>query len=127
LSKVTPAAVLNYVVSFLAENDSSKLDFLDKFLEQQAQFTDSSLVKTVSPLSTGEGYNSVVARAIAAGTGKFVKGLLFCSSAYSSKVQKGVKLLIGCREGNCEPKRVMKSAEINPIVMRSIHRQVNVI
>jgi hypothetical protein len=127
LSKDTPAEVLNYVVSFPAENDSSKLDFLDKLLEQQTQFTDSSLVNTDSPLSTGEGYNSVVARAIAAGTGQFVKGLLFCSSAYSSKVQKGGKLLIDRMEGNCEPKRVMKSAEINPKVMRSIQRQVNVI
>lgn len=122
LSKDTPAEVLNYVVSFPAENDSSKLDFLDKLLEQQTQFTDSSLVNTDSPLSTGEGYNSVVARAIAAGTGQFVKGLLFCSSAFSSKVQKGGKLLIDRMEGNCEPKRVMKSAEINPKVMRSIQR-----
>lgn len=122
LSKFTPAEILNYLVSFPAQNDSSKLDFLDKFLEQDAQFSDSSSLNTDSSRPEGGGYNSVVAKAIAAGTGQLVKGLLFCSSAYSSNVQKGGKLLIDRMESHCELNHLMKSAHINPEVTRSIQR-----
>ncbi|CAO2194549.1 unnamed protein product [Urochloa humidicola] len=39
-----------------------------------------------------EGYNGVLAKAIAAGTGQLVKGIFMCSEAYASQVQRGADL-----------------------------------
>ncbi|GJN17819.1 hypothetical protein PR202_gb04917 [Eleusine coracana subsp. coracana] len=39
-----------------------------------------------------EGYNGVLSKAIAAGTGQLVKGIFMCSDAYASQVQKGAEL-----------------------------------
>nr|AWA44772.1 hypothetical protein SS03A17_000003 [Saccharum spontaneum] len=39
-----------------------------------------------------EGYNGVLAKAIAAGTGQLVKGIFKCSEAYASQVQRGADL-----------------------------------
>ncbi|RLN23941.1 uncharacterized protein C2845_PM07G21320 [Panicum miliaceum] len=39
-----------------------------------------------------EGYNNVIAKAIAAGTGQLVRGIFMCSEAYASQVQRGADL-----------------------------------
>eukprot|EP00253_Pinus_taeda_P035918 PITA_35918 len=115
VSDVAPAEELNYVVSFDGKHESSSLALLEKLLQKHAQFTDSSVMDKES--SRRRSYNCRLAKAIAAGTGQLVKGLYFCSGAYSSQVQKGGKLLKNCMEAN-----VTKGSEINPRFVKSIER-----
>lgn len=76
--------ILNYVVSFKAEEDSSSLDLMDEYLDKYACLSpDPSKLIEVS-----EGYNSVLARAISAGSQQIVNRLQFCSSLYSSLLRE---------------------------------------
>jgi spartin len=106
--------ILNYGVTFADEED---LDSLDSFLEQHAclslptesiSTTDASRCscipewKRLNPrfgksetaywtelAPRVEDYNSVVGKAIAAGSGQIIKGLFICSNAYTAQVKKG--------------------------------------
>lgn len=96
---------LNYGVSFAAA-DAALLVSLDALLKANACFSAPSAVPSRSarppPSSDGywndfastiEGYNGVLAKAIAAGTGQLVKGIFMCSEAYASQVQRGADLI----------------------------------
>eukprot|EP00253_Pinus_taeda_P003339 PITA_03339 len=115
VSDVAPAEELNYVVSFEGKHESSSLALLEKLLQKHAKFTDSSVMDKEP--SRRKSYSSRLAKAIAAGTGQLVKGLYFCSGAYTSQVQKGGKLLKNCMETN-----VTKGSEINPRFAKNIER-----
>lgn len=83
---------LSYGVSF-SEQSLNHLEVLDGFLKERSCFS-------ASPPSKSNGnridwkefapkiedYNSVLARAIAGGTGQIVKGIFKCSNAYSNQV-----------------------------------------
>lgn len=98
---------LNYGVSFsAAAADAAALASLDGLLRSSACFSAPSYAvvpskssRTAPPqqpvASDGywnefaprmEGYNGVLAKAIAAGTGQLVKGIFMCSEAYASQV-----------------------------------------
>ncbi|CAO1945143.1 unnamed protein product [Urochloa humidicola] len=108
---------LNYGVSFDANADAAALASLDGFLRSNACFSapSSSYASAFpswnwkssrpqqQPVASAdaywndfaprmEGYNGVLAKAIAAGTGQLVKGIFMCSEAYASQVQKGADL-----------------------------------
>lgn len=109
---------LNYGVSFNAGAgaDASALASLDGLLRSNACFSTPSSGAVVPPskgsrtrpqpgpvAASGdgywnefaprvEGYNGVLAKAIAAGTGQLVKGIFMCSEAYASQVQRGADL-----------------------------------
>lgn len=101
--------ILNYGVTFA---DEEGLDLLDSFLQQHAclslpaESTGGAASKSSRSAKGGskenpeaaywtalaprvEDYNSVVAKAIAAGSGQIIKGLFLCTNAYSSQVQNG--------------------------------------
>lgn len=106
---------LNYGVSFdaAANADAAALASLDGFLRSNACFSAPSSSAAVVPSKSSrarptqqqqqqsaassdaywndfaprmEGYNGVLAKAIAAGTGQLVKGIFMCSEAYASQV-----------------------------------------
>jgi hypothetical protein len=100
-------AFLNYGVSFAATADAAGLASLDAFLRSNACFSApsasaggfwrsrTSSSKAPPPPSDAywndfaprvEGYNGVLAKAIAAGTGQLVKGIFMCSEAYAGQV-----------------------------------------
>ncbi|PUZ54989.1 hypothetical protein GQ55_5G176200 [Panicum hallii var. hallii] len=111
---------LNYGVSFddaAASTDAAALASLDAFLRSNACFSAPSSSGAVVPWSRSsrpppqqqqqtaapdaywndfapriEGYNNVLAKAIAAGTGQLVRGIFMCSEAYASQVQRGADL-----------------------------------
>ncbi|XP_006644642.1 senescence/dehydration-associated protein At4g35985, chloroplastic-like isoform X2 [Oryza brachyantha] len=109
-------AFLNYGVSFAAPNDAL-LASLDAFLRANACFstpsagapapsrsyTATATATNTPPATTDgywndyaprmEGYNNVLAKAIAAGTGQLVRGIFMCSDAYASQVQRGADLV----------------------------------
>ncbi|KAF0921025.1 hypothetical protein E2562_038228 [Oryza meyeriana var. granulata] len=106
-------AFLNYGVSFAAPNDAL-LASLDAFLKGNACFSTPSAGAPAPSRSTStttrppptttdgywkefaprmEGYNNVLAKAIAAGTGQLVRGIFMCSKAYASQVQRGADLV----------------------------------
>eukprot|EP00253_Pinus_taeda_P016952 PITA_16952 len=102
--------VLNYGVTFAGEEG---LDLLDSCLRQHACFavppeSTGGVPKATRSAKNGscegentegaywsalapkvEDYNSVVAKAIASGSGQIIKGIFFCTNAYASQVQKG--------------------------------------
>ena len=107
---------LNYGVSFdaAANADAAALASLDAFLQSNACFSapSSAAAGAVAPWSKSsrppppqqqqqtaapdaywndfapriDGYNNVLAKAIAAGTGQLVRGIFMCSEAYASQV-----------------------------------------
>ncbi|KAJ1254865.1 hypothetical protein BS78_03G260500 [Paspalum vaginatum] len=109
---------LNYGVSFdAAAADAAALASLDGILRSNACFSAPSSGAVVpsktksssrrppqQPAASSsdgywndfaprmEGYNGVLAKAIAAGTGQLVKGIFMCSEAYASQVQRGADL-----------------------------------
>ncbi|KAG2591306.1 senescence/dehydration-associated protein At4g35985, chloroplastic-like [Panicum virgatum] len=113
---------LNYGVSFdaAANADAAALASLDAFLQSNACFSapSSAAAGAVAPWSKSsrpppqqqqqqtaapdaywndfapriDGYNNVLAKAIAAGTGQVVRGIFMCSEAYASQVQRGADL-----------------------------------
>ncbi|KAL6845069.1 hypothetical protein ACP4OV_024564 [Aristida adscensionis] len=107
---------LNYGVSFAADADAAALAALDGFLRSNACFSAPSGKSTAGsvlsrfssrppppqPASADgywndfaprvEGYNGVLAKAIAAGTGHLVKGIFMCSEAYANQVQRGADM-----------------------------------
>lgn len=87
---------LSYGVTF---SDKNKVDLgsLDKFLKENSLFTSPSSSsgrsrkgninwKEFAPAV--DDYNSVLAKAIAGGTGQIVKGIFKCSNAYTNQVMK---------------------------------------
>ncbi|CAO2166229.1 unnamed protein product [Urochloa humidicola] len=104
---------LNYGVSFDGNADAAALASLDGFLRSNACFSAPSSAfpswnwkssrPQQQPVASADaywndfaprmaGYNGVLAKAIAAGTGQLVKGIFMCSEAYASQVQKGADL-----------------------------------
>ncbi|KAJ3695079.1 hypothetical protein LUZ60_000456 [Juncus effusus] len=94
---------LNYGVSFEKENEG--LVSLDAFLKENSCFSTSDLVKGKEKQKNSyevywkeyapkiEGYNGVLAKAIAAGTGGIVRGIFMCSNTYTNQAQKGANLI----------------------------------
>lgn len=85
---------LSYGVAF-AEKRRSELGLLDAFLKENSLFTTASSPpsgkrkdnidwKEFAPAVNS--YNSVLAKAIAGGTGKLVQGIFKCSNAYTNQV-----------------------------------------
>ncbi|KAL9242317.1 hypothetical protein vseg_016331 [Gypsophila vaccaria] len=91
---------LNYGVSFSDRVDKKLLGTLDAFLGEHCCLACPSRFKGRSDLDWKEfapkveAYNSVLARAIANGTGHIVKGIFTCSNAYTNQVQKGGELIV---------------------------------
>lgn len=104
--------ILNYGVTFADEEGLEGLDLLDSFLQQHAclslpaESTGGAAPKSTRSAKGGskenpeaaywtelaprvEDYNTAVGKAIAAGSGKIIKGLFLCTNAYSSQVQSG--------------------------------------
>ncbi|KAH9310722.1 hypothetical protein KI387_025757, partial [Taxus chinensis] len=127
--------MLNYGVTFEGEEG---LDLLDECLEHHACF---SVPKDGGKLSSDRGnsggaywadlapvvedYNSMLAKAIASGTGQIIKGLFRCSSAYSSQVQKGGEFVTSRTKGKSKPSEVKakKRSQLSP--KRNIKRVRN--
>lgn len=94
---------LSYGVSF-PEQCAGSLTSLDSFLKENSCFTGLAAAATATTKSRGvdwkefapkvEGYNNVLARAIAGGTGQIVKGIFKCSNAYANQVQKGGQMTL---------------------------------
>lgn len=82
---------LSYGVSFLEEYGGS-LGLLDSFLKEHSCFSSSSTASQRKGVNWKEfaprmgDYNNVLARAIAGGTGQIVKGIFYCSNAYTNQV-----------------------------------------
>uniref|UniRef100_A0A0C9QPL8 TSA: Wollemia nobilis Ref_Wollemi_Transcript_14587_1738 transcribed RNA sequence n=1 Tax=Wollemia nobilis TaxID=56998 RepID=A0A0C9QPL8_9CONI len=134
--------MLNYGVTF---EGAEGLDLLDRSLEQHACF---SLPKDGGkPVNEGKygekpkkekagaeywadltpkvgDYNSILAKAIAAGSGQIIKGLFRCSSTYSSQVQKGGGFIRSrtMAKNKTSDARANKSSEISPRTRRNIKR-----
>uniref|UniRef100_A0A0E0JNF5 Senescence domain-containing protein n=1 Tax=Oryza punctata TaxID=4537 RepID=A0A0E0JNF5_ORYPU len=106
---------LNYGVSFAAPDDAL-LASLDALLKANACFSTPSSAGAPAPSRSSttttrpaptttvdgywndfaprmEGYNNVLAKAIAAGTGQLVRGIFMCSEAYATQVQRGADLI----------------------------------
>eukprot|EP00253_Pinus_taeda_P031399 PITA_31399 len=145
--------ILNYGVTFA---DEEGLDSLDSFLEQHAclslpaesnsgtpardsHCTCISRWKRLNPrLGNSEGaywtalaprvedYNSVVAKAIAAGSGQIIKGLFLCSNAYTSQVRKGGEFVRSrvkkATDADDHEKKKSSQAKISPRTKKSIRR-----
>lgn len=86
---------LSYGVTF-SDKSGKDLSFLDSFLRENSLFsssTRSSSSKRKGGINWKEfapavdDYNSVLARAIAGGTGQVVKGIFKCSNAYVNQVR----------------------------------------
>ncbi|KAL3623698.1 hypothetical protein CASFOL_032514 [Castilleja foliolosa] len=92
---------LSYGVTF---SNRAELGLLDSFLKENSLFTSSGPSegsrrdrggidwKEFAPAV--DDYNSVLAKAIAGGTGKIVKGIFMCSNAYTNQVQKGGETIL---------------------------------
>ncbi|KAH9310724.1 hypothetical protein KI387_025759 [Taxus chinensis] len=126
--------MLNYGVTFEGEEG---LDMLDKCLEHHACFSfpkDGGKLPSDRANSEGaywadlapnvEDYNSMLAKAIASGSGQIIKGLFQCSNAYSSQVQKGGDFVTSKTKTKSKPSevRAKKGPEINPRTKRNIKR-----
>ncbi|KAK1397085.1 senescence/dehydration-associated protein, chloroplastic-like [Heracleum sosnowskyi] len=90
---------LSYGVTFSEQNVGS-LNLLDTFLIQHSCFSTSKLSasrnKDVDWKEFGpriNDYNSVLAKAIAGGTGHIVRGIFTLSNAYTNQVQKGGEMI----------------------------------
>ncbi|CAI0628614.1 unnamed protein product [Linum tenue] len=95
---------LSYGVTF-AERDGQRLQSLDAFLGEHSCFSaDSggkggggggkSGLKWTEFAPRVEDYNSVLARAIAGGTGQIVRGMFRVSNAYTNQVHKGGEMIL---------------------------------
>ncbi|KAL8037676.1 hypothetical protein ABFS82_11G053800 [Erythranthe guttata] len=104
---------LSYGVSFSerigsdAAAQTTGTNKLDSFLEEHSLFT-TSCPNSSSRINGNENvvinwkefapvvddYNSVLAKAIAGGTGQIVKGIFKCSNAYTNQVQKGGETIL---------------------------------
>jgi len=141
--------ILNYGVTFA---DEEGLDSLDSFLQQHACLSlppestacaskstrsaknDSSEKENPEAYWTElaprvEDYNSVVAKAIAKGSGQIIKGLFLCTNAYVSQVQKGGEFVRGrLRKAKSKTaaadhqKKTSTYAKISPRTKRNIRR-----
>nr|CAB3478157.1 unnamed protein product [Digitaria exilis] len=149
---------LNYGVSFDAgaAADAAALASLDAFLRSNACFSEPSSPAGPSksffwsrpppqqqPAASDaywndfaprvQGYNVVLAAAIAAGTGQLVRGIFMCSEAYASQVQRGADLFkFGGTVRNSQPastkpgavnqslKRVRKLSEMTEQMSQSL-------
>lgn len=136
--------VLNFGVSF-GEIEEERLELLDKWLKECACLSlpgsswrswclpssedeksggDSEAYWTVLAPKLEE-YNSMMGKAIAAGSGSVVKGIFMCSDAYSSQVRKGGKLVrsrMKASENKPSPKTKKSSSEISPRVKKNVKR-----
>lgn len=96
---------LSYGVAF-PEKRRSELGLLDAFLKENSLFTTASSPpppsgkrkdnidwKEFAPAV--DAYNSVLAKAIAGGTGKVVQGIFKCSNAYTNQVTRSYHRLTG--------------------------------
>lgn len=90
---------LSYGVTFLEQNGAN-LKLLDTFLIEHSCFSTSKLSasrkkdvdwKEFAPRIND--YNSVLAKAIAGGTGHIVRGIFTLSNAYTNQVQKGGEMI----------------------------------
>ncbi|CAA7037195.1 unnamed protein product [Microthlaspi erraticum] len=88
---------LRYGVTFSGEDGDvvNSLEFLEGFMRENSCFSSLSSSKNNNEIDwkeyspkAGE-YKSVVAKAIAGGTGHIIKGIFACSNSYSKKVHKG--------------------------------------
>jgi len=143
--------ILNYGVTFA---DEEGLDSLDSFLQQHACLSlpaesTGGASKSTRATKWGscdrenpeaaywtalaprvENYNSVVAKAIAAGSGQIIKGLFLCTNAYDSQVQKGgesVRSRVTKAESKTgaaadHQKKTSSHAKISPSTKRNIRR-----
>ncbi|GFS43913.1 senescence/dehydration-associated protein-like protein [Actinidia rufa] len=88
---------LSYGVSF---SDGGILGFLDLFLKENCCFSCSSGsdrrkdVNWIEFAPAIEDYNNFLSKAIAGGSGQFVKGIFKCSNAYANQVQKGGEMTL---------------------------------
>ncbi|XP_052182696.1 senescence/dehydration-associated protein At4g35985, chloroplastic-like isoform X3 [Diospyros lotus] len=89
---------LSYGVEFHEEGGG--LGLLDSFLRENSCFSCSSSSGQSKDLNwkefapAVEDYNNFLAKAIAGGTGKIVKGIFKCSNAYTNQVQKGGEVIL---------------------------------
>lgn len=143
--------ILNYGVKFA---DEEGLDLLDSFLQQHAclSLPTESTVSAPRPTESAKGgsgetekseaaywaalapsvedYNSVVGKAVAAGSGKIIKGLFVCTDAYASQVQKGgnfVRSRVAKAESETveaadHQKKKISPAKISPFTKKSAQR-----
>ncbi|KAL0426971.1 UNVERIFIED_CONTAM: Senescence/dehydration-associated protein, chloroplastic [Sesamum latifolium] len=90
---------LSYGVSF-SDGNGADLGLLDTFLKENSLFSSSSSRSRKGDINWKEfapavdDYNSVLAKAIAGGTGQIVKGIFKCSNAYTNQVQKGGETIL---------------------------------
>ncbi|KAG8367336.1 hypothetical protein BUALT_Bualt16G0061600 [Buddleja alternifolia] len=93
---------LSYGVTF-SDKNRGDLGSLDKFLKENSLFTSPSSSSRTSRKGdinwkefapAVDDYNSVLAKAIAGGTGQIVKGIFKCSNAYTNQVQKGGETIL---------------------------------
>ncbi|KAL0337353.1 UNVERIFIED_CONTAM: Senescence/dehydration-associated protein, chloroplastic [Sesamum calycinum] len=90
---------LSYGVSF-SDGNGADLGLLDSFLKENSLFSSSSSRSRKGDINWKEfapavdDYNSVLAKAIAGGTGQIVKGIFKCSNAYTNQVQKGGETIL---------------------------------
>ncbi|XP_057768432.1 senescence/dehydration-associated protein At4g35985, chloroplastic-like [Salvia miltiorrhiza] len=115
---------LSYGVAF-AETSGGALGHLDAFLTENCSFTagPSSSGKRSGDIDWKEfapavdSYNSLLAKAIAGGTGHIVRGIFKCSNAYTNKVQKGGETILirAVEEKNTvAPNQIQKSNSNGP-------------
>lgn len=91
---------LSYGVTF-SQKQHGDLSFLDAFLKENSLFTSAAssssskeVVNWKEFAPAVDEYNSVLAKAIAGGTGQIVKGIFICSNAYSNQVQRGGETIL---------------------------------
>ncbi|CAI0543556.1 unnamed protein product [Linum tenue] len=93
---------LSYGVTF-AERDGQRLQSLDAFLGEHSCFSADSGGKSglewTEFAPRVEDYNSVLARAIAGGTGQIVRGMFRVSNAYTNQVHKGGEMILTSAAG----------------------------
>ncbi|KAL0345177.1 UNVERIFIED_CONTAM: Senescence/dehydration-associated protein, chloroplastic [Sesamum radiatum] len=108
---------LSYGVSF-SDGNGADLGLLDSFLKENSLFSSSSSSrsrkgdinwKEFAPAVND--YNSVLAKAIAGGTGQIVKGIFKCSNAYTNQVQKGGETIL-----------IRAAEEKNQVALKDSHK-----
>ncbi|KAH9310723.1 hypothetical protein KI387_025758, partial [Taxus chinensis] len=117
------------------EGEQGHVRFLDKCLEHHTCFSSPKDGKkqTRDRGNSGEAYwadvapkvedyNSMLAKAIASGSGQIIKGLFCCSNGYSSQVQKGAEFVTGKTKGDSKPSEVgvKKGSEANSATKTNI-------
>ncbi|KAM0938199.1 putative senescence/spartin-associated [Dioscorea sansibarensis] len=120
---------LNYGLSF--SGPDARLAQLDEFLKEFVCFSynyQQSSRKTAPSYDVYwkdyapriEDYNSVLAKAIAQGTGEIVKGIFKCSDAYTNQVQTGADLIRHNEKYKAEtkPRTNKNPGEINKTIRR---------